>query len=83
LFGVRLFVFGLGAWGSAEGLVVAVGVEGEFAQKCAGGCVDDADVGSVEEFEDGGSGVFGADADVVGVAVVAQAEFAVVVDDVV
>jgi hypothetical protein len=63
-------------------LVVAGGVDGELAEEFAGGGVDDADVESVDEFEDGGSSVLGADSDVVHLAVQAEAEFAVFVDDV-
>jgi hypothetical protein len=43
----------------AEGLVVAGGVDGEFAEEFAGGGVDDADVEVVDQLQDGGSGVFG------------------------
>jgi len=46
-------------------LVVAGGVEGEFAEDFAGGGVDDADVVVVGQEQDGGSGVGLADADVV------------------
>ena len=71
------------AWGSAEGLVVAVRVEGEVAEEFAGGGVDDADVQVGDEHEDGGSGVFAAEADVVEAAVVAQGEASGLVDAVV
>src|SRR5689334_12650698 len=78
--------WGPGCWsfrGSVEWLVVAGGVEGEFSDEFAGGGVDDADVEVVDEFEDWGSGVGSADPDVVHAAVDAQAELAVLVDDVV
>ena len=42
---------------SSAGLVVAGGVEGEFAQELAGGGVDDADVAVEDEQQDVGSGV--------------------------
>jgi hypothetical protein len=64
-------------------LVVAGGVDGQFAQEFAGGGVDDADVEVVDDLDDGGSAVFPADADVVHSAVHAQGEPAVLVDDVV
>ena len=38
-------------------MVVAVGVDGEFAKELAGGCVDDADVEVLDEQDDVGSGV--------------------------
>src|SRR5215212_4360686 len=66
----------------ALGLVVDVWVEDELADDFAGGGVDDADVEAVDQHQDGGSGVGSADADVVEPAVVAEAEFAVGVDDV-
>src|ERR1700722_1504554 len=68
------------AWWAAGGLVVAAGVEGEFAEELAGGGVDDADVEVADEHQDAGSGVGPADADVVQPAVVAQGELAVGVD---
>jgi len=74
-------VVGWSFWCSG-GLVVAGGVDGEFAEEFAGGGVDDADVEVVDEQQDVGSGVGSADADVVQPAVVAEAEFAVGVDDV-
>jgi hypothetical protein len=40
-----------GVAGFAGGLVVAVGVDGEFAKEFAGGGVDDADVEVLDEFE--------------------------------
>jgi hypothetical protein len=54
-----------GAWWAAEGLVVAVGVEGQLAQQFAGLGVDDADVEVGDEGEHAGAGVFSAQADVV------------------
>jgi hypothetical protein len=47
------FCFGWSGW-SAEGLVVAGGVDGEFAEEFAGGGVDDADVEVVDQLQDGG-----------------------------
>ena len=38
-----------GSWWSSGGLVVAGGVDGEFAEEFAGGGVDDADVEVVDE----------------------------------
>jgi hypothetical protein len=78
---------GLGAWsaasfGFAGGLVVAGGVEGQFAEELAGGGVDDADVQVADEQQDGGSGVGPADADVVELSAVAQGDGAVGVDQV-
>src|SRR3954452_4102458 len=75
-------VSGVGAWGSAGGLVVAGGVDGQLADELAGGGVDDADVEVVDELDDAGSAVGPADADVVQAAVDAQGELAVPVDDV-
>ncbi len=50
--------FGAGwAFWFAGGLVVAVGVDGEFAEEFAGGGVHDADVEVVDEQDDVGSGV--------------------------
>lgn len=72
----------MGSWLSAEGLVVPRGVEGEFAEEFAGRGVDDADMQAVDEFEDLGSGVLGAESDVVHSAVEAEADFAVAVDSV-
>ena len=76
-----MFVF-LGVAGFAGGLVVAGGVDGEFAEEFAGGGVDDADFEVLDEFQDGGSGEGSAHADVVESAVDAQGEFAVGVDSV-
>ena len=41
------------AWWAAGGLVVAVGVEDEFAEELAGGGVDDADVQVLDEHHPG------------------------------
>ena len=68
---------------AAEGLVVAVAVEGEVAEQLAGGGVDDADVEVGDEHHDAGSGVFVAEADVVQAAVVAQGDTSGLVDAVV
>src|SRR4051812_16574933 len=65
---------------AAGWLVVAAGVEGEFADEFAGVFGDDADLEFADEHEDAGAGVVVADADVVQAAVVAQGEFAVAVD---
>jgi hypothetical protein len=65
---------------SAGGLVVAGGVEGQFAEKLAGGGVDDPDVVVLDEHQDVGSGVGSADADVVQAAVDAQGDAAGLVD---
>ena len=78
-FGVLLFA-GCSSRGSgwaAGGLVVAGGVEGEFAEEFACGGVDDADVEVLDEHQDAGSGVGPADADVVEAAAVAEGELAV------
>jgi hypothetical protein len=71
------------AGGSAEGLVVAVGVEGQVAEQFAGGGVDDAHVQVGDEHHDSGSGVFVAQADVVEATVVAQGDPSGLVDAVV
>jgi hypothetical protein len=63
-------------------LIIHGWVEDQFADDLAGGGVDDADVEAVDQHQDGGSGVGSADPDVVQPAVVAEAEFAVAVDDV-
>jgi hypothetical protein len=63
-------------------LIIHGWVEDEFPDDFAGGGVDDADVEAVYQHQDGGSGVGSADADVVESARVAEAEFAVAVDDV-
>ena len=72
MFGAAGFVSG--------GLVVAAGVEGELAEKLAGGLGDDADVQVLGEDEDLGSGVLAADADVVELAGVAEGDGAGVPD---
>jgi hypothetical protein len=78
------FGFGAGgAFGFAGGLVVAGGVDGEVAEKFAGGGVDDADVEVVDEQDDVGSGVGSSDANVVESPVHAQGDGADVVDAVV
>ena len=64
-------------------MVVDVGVEGEFAEEFSGGGVDDADVEVGDEHDDVGSGVGSSDADVVESCVVAQGDYAGVVDAVV
>ena len=69
-----------GSGWAAGGLVVAGGVEGEFAEEFAGGGVDDADVQVLHEEQDAGSGVGSADADVVEASGVAEGDFAVGVD---
>ncbi len=55
-------------------MVVASGVDGQFAQEVAGGCVQDADVEVLDEQDDVGSGVGLADADVAEPAVDAQGD---------
>jgi hypothetical protein len=57
--------FGVGVRGVGGGLVVAGGVEGEVAERFAGGGVDDPDVEVGDEEDDGGSGVGSAQANVV------------------
>jgi hypothetical protein len=64
-------------------LVLAVGVEVELADEFAGGCVDDADVEVVDKHHDRGASEGSADADVVESAVVAEGDFAGLVDAVV
>jgi len=61
-----------GPLGFSGGLVVAVWVEGEFAEQFAGGGVDDPDVPVLNEQQDVGSGVGPAGADVVEAAAVTQ-----------
>ena len=61
-------------------MVVLGGVEDEFAQEFSGGLVDHSDVAVLDEEQDVGSGVGSADADVVEAAVVAQGDYAGVVD---
>ena len=58
-------------------MVAAVGVEGEGADDFAGVVVDDADVEVVDEQDDAGSVEGSSEADVVHVAVVAEADAAV------
>jgi hypothetical protein len=65
------------------GLVVAGGVQDEFAQKLAGGGGDHADVQVFDEHDHVGSGVGSSDADVVEPTVVADGDGAGVVDTVV
>ena len=57
----------------AGGLVVAGGVEGEFAEQFAGGGVDDADVQVLDEEQDASSGVGASGSDVVNASLVAVA----------
>ena len=70
----------MGAGRAAERLVVAGGVDDQFADELAGGGVDDADVQVLDEHQDGGPGVGPADADVVELAADAEGELAVGVD---
>ena len=63
-------------------MVVAGGVQGEFADQLAGMPVGDADVQVVDEQQHGGAAPAGAEADVVQPAVVAEGHRAVVVDGV-
>src|SRR5690349_8797056 len=70
--GSSVLGLGFGGAGFAGGLVVAGGVEDQFAEEFAGGGVDDADVQVVGEQQDVGSGVGSADADVVEAAAVAE-----------
>ena len=58
----------------AGGLVIAAGIEGEFAEQFAGGGGDDADVEVLDEQQDVGSGVRPAGAEVVELAAVAQGD---------
>ena len=51
-----LLFWGGSGW-SAGGLVVAAGVEDQFAQQFAGGGVDDPDLKVLDEDQDVGSGV--------------------------
>jgi hypothetical protein len=68
--------FWLGGGRTAQWLVVAGRVDGELADECAGGGVDDPDVQVVDEHEDCGAGVLVADADVVEFPADAQGELA-------
>ncbi len=80
MWGFSCLCFGGGSAGSAGGLLVAGGVDGQLAEEFAGGGVDDADLKVVAEEQDGGSGVGSSDPDVVEASVDAQGEFAVAVD---
>ena len=77
------------AFGCTGGLVVAGGIDGEFAEEFAGGGVDDADdaddadVQVVDEQDGVGSGVGSSDADVVEPSVHAQGDATGVIDAVV
>ena len=64
------------AWGSSRAVVSAFGIDGECADDLAGDGVDDAYVMAPDEEEDGGSVEGSSDADVVHVAVDAQADVA-------
>ena len=64
-------------------MVVAAGVDGQFAEQFTGGGVGDADVEVVDEHDHVGSGVGSADAEVVEAAGHAQGDHAAVVDAVV
>jgi hypothetical protein len=75
--------FALWAGWAASGLVVAAGVDGQFAEELPGGGVDDADVEVADEHDDVGSGVGSSDADVVEAAGHAQGDHAGGVDAVV
>ena len=61
-------------------MVAAVGVEGEGSQDFAGGRVDDSDVEVVDEHDDGLAGPASADGDLVECGLVAEGDFAGVVD---
>ena len=61
-------------------LIIAGGVEGQFAEKFPGLFVDDADVFAVDEHDDAYVFVAAADSDVVHFAGVAEADCAGVVD---
>jgi hypothetical protein len=64
-------------------LVVAAGVDGQFAEQLPGGGADDADLEVVDEHDELGSGVGSSDAEVVEVAGHAQGDHAGGVDGVV
>ena len=66
----------------ATPLVIDGWVEDQLADELAGGGVDDVDVETVDQHQDGGSGVGSTDADVVQPAVMAESECAAGVDDV-
>lgn len=69
-----------GSWGSAGALVGLGRVDGEGSEELAGDCVDDADVEVFDEQDHGGSGVGSSDADLDHLAVVAEGDFAGLVD---
>ena len=71
---VRGFSWFLGPFRPAGGLIVAAGIDREFAQQFAGGGVDDRDVEVVDEHEDVGSRVGSTDADVVQLSCDAQGD---------
>lgn len=62
--------------GIAGGLVVAVGVEYQFAEILAGGGIDDVNLNAVDERQDVGSCVGSSDADVVELPVMSQGHYA-------
>ena len=64
-------------------MVVAAGVEGEFADEFSSVSFDDSDLESVDEDDDAGSGAGSAEPDVVHASGVAEADAAVGVDGVV
>ncbi len=64
-------------------MVIAIGVEDQFAEELAGGGVDDAGLEVLDEQDDAGSGVGSSDADVVEATVVAQGHASGSVDGVV
>ena len=64
-------------------MVVAAGVQDQFAEELAGGGVDHADVEVLDDEDDAGSCVGSADADVVQPAVVSQGDGPGLVDGVV
>jgi hypothetical protein len=61
---------------AASGLVVAAGVDGQFAEELPGGGVDDADLEVVDEHDEVGSGVGSSDAEVMEAAGHAQGDHA-------
>ena len=61
---VQAIGFAGGSGWSAGGLVVKARVDGQFAEKFAGGAVDDANAPVVDEQDDVGSGEGSSDADV-------------------
>ncbi len=84
VFGAWFFVWSVGSFGStlfvAGGLAGAGGVEGELSEEFSGRGVNYSNVELVDEEEDGGSGVGSSYTDFVEVAVVAEGDFAGVVD---